>query len=77
MTCRVFVHRYRDHDPGIRAECVQAMGVWLKRHPAYFLEGSYLRYVGWVLSDAVSSHVYMCQTSLISMLGHPCSPRGR
>lgn len=49
----VFVHRYRDADAGIRADCVREMGIWLKRHPAHFLEGNYLRYVGWVLSDIV------------------------
>lgn len=51
----LFVHRYRDADPGIRAECVQEFGVWLERYPAFFLEGNHLRYVGWVLSDMVSS----------------------
>jgi hypothetical protein len=56
---RVFVHRYRDADAGIRADCVHEMGVWLKRHPANFLEGNYLRYVGWVLSDTVSP-IYRC-----------------
>ncbi|OBZ76095.1 Cohesin subunit psc3 [Grifola frondosa] len=48
----VFVHRYRDLDPSIRAECVRAMGLWFKKYPAHFLDGAYLRYVGWVLSDA-------------------------
>ncbi|KAI1786918.1 hypothetical protein LXA43DRAFT_975514 [Ganoderma leucocontextum] len=48
----VFVHRYRDLDPNIRAECVRAMGLWFKKYPAHFLDGAYLRYVGWVLSDA-------------------------
>ncbi|KAH9947828.1 hypothetical protein B0H21DRAFT_821509 [Amylocystis lapponica] len=48
----VFVHRYRDLDPSIRAECVRAMGEWFARHPGHFLDGAYLRYVGWVLSDA-------------------------
>lgn len=52
----VFIHRYRDLDPNIRAECVHAMGDWLKRFPAHFLNGQYLRYVGWVLSDA-NTHV--------------------
>ncbi|CDO77437.1 hypothetical protein BN946_scf184857.g44 [Trametes cinnabarina] len=47
----VFVHRYRDLDPNIRAECVRAMGLWFKKYPAHFLDGAYLRYVGWVLSD--------------------------
>ncbi|OCH94580.1 hypothetical protein OBBRIDRAFT_747233 [Obba rivulosa] len=50
----VFVHRYRDLDPNIRAECVRAMGLWFKKYPAHFLDGAYLRYVGWVLSDATT-----------------------
>lgn len=50
--CSVFVHRYRDLDPNIRAECVRAMGLWFSKYPAHFLDGTYLRYVGWVLSDA-------------------------
>lgn len=28
------------------------MGSWFTHYPAHFLDGSYLRYVGWVLSDA-------------------------
>ncbi|KAI6041487.1 hypothetical protein EDC04DRAFT_2565548 [Pisolithus marmoratus] len=47
----VFVHRYRDLDPNIRAECVKALGAWFTYYPAHFLDTSYLRYVGWVLSD--------------------------
>ncbi|KAG6811622.1 hypothetical protein H0H92_006586 [Tricholoma furcatifolium] len=52
----VFVHRYRDTDPNIRAECVHAMGMWFKKFPGHFLDASYLRYVGWVLSDS-NTHV--------------------
>ncbi|KIL63611.1 hypothetical protein M378DRAFT_107004 [Amanita muscaria Koide BX008] len=52
----VFVHRYRDLDPNIRAECVRAIGHWFKKYPSHFLDASYLRYVGWVLSDP-SNHV--------------------
>ncbi|KAI0703063.1 hypothetical protein BC835DRAFT_1319789 [Cytidiella melzeri] len=52
----VFVHRYRDLDPNIRAECVRAMGSWFSKYPAHFLDGQYLRYVGWVLSDS-NTHV--------------------
>ena len=47
----VFVHRYRDSDPIIRADCVAALGVWSIRYSTHFLEGSNLRYLGWVLSD--------------------------
>ncbi|KAG6336650.1 hypothetical protein ID866_2431 [Astraeus odoratus] len=48
----VFVHRYRDLDPNIRAECVKSLGTWFTHYPAHFLDTSYLRYVGWVLSDS-------------------------
>ncbi|KAL1748245.1 hypothetical protein HDZ31DRAFT_79792 [Schizophyllum fasciatum] len=75
----VFVHRYRDLDPTIRAECVHALGIWFKKHPSTFLDTSYLRYVGWVLSDsnkdvrleAVRSlqHVYAA-TSYLTSLNH-------
>ncbi|CAE6491000.1 unnamed protein product [Rhizoctonia solani] len=47
----VFVHRYRDADPGIRTDCVRELGKWMKTHPTYFLSGTYLRYIGWLLSD--------------------------
>jgi cohesin complex subunit SA-1/2 len=47
----VYVHRYRDVDPKIRIECVEAMGEWIKVLPSMFLEGQYLRYMGWMLSD--------------------------
>ncbi|KAH7883079.1 hypothetical protein F5I97DRAFT_1979019 [Phlebopus sp. FC_14] len=48
----VFVHRYRDLDANIRAECVRALGTWFTHYPSHFLDPSYLRYVGWVLSDS-------------------------
>lgn len=32
------------------------MGDWLKKYPAHYLDGQYLRYIGWVLSDA-NNHV--------------------
>lgn len=47
----VYVHRYRDVDPKIRTECVEAMGDWITKLPSVFLEGAYLRYMGWMLSD--------------------------
>lgn len=50
----VFVHRYRDVDPKIRAECVNALGVWINTYREMFFDGQYLRYLGWVLSDTVA-----------------------
>ncbi|KAH7166154.1 hypothetical protein EDB81DRAFT_640664 [Dactylonectria macrodidyma] len=47
----VFVHRYRDVDPKIRTECVEALGSWIWDLPTVFMEPGYLRYLGWMLSD--------------------------
>ncbi|OIW29702.1 STAG-domain-containing protein [Coniochaeta ligniaria NRRL 30616] len=47
----VFVHRYRDIDPKIRTECVEALGSWIWLLPSVFMEPEYLRYLGWMLSD--------------------------
>lgn len=49
----VFVHRYRDKVPEIRAVCMEEMGVWLRENPASFLNDGYLKYVGWMLHDKV------------------------
>ncbi|EOO02934.1 putative stag domain-containing protein [Phaeoacremonium minimum UCRPA7] len=51
----VFVHRYRDIDPRIRTECVEALGSWIWVLPTVFMEPEYLRYLGWMLSDIVPS----------------------
>ncbi|KAL6475866.1 hypothetical protein MHYP_G00143650 [Metynnis hypsauchen] len=47
----VFVHRYRDKVPEIRAVCMAEMRVWLKEYPAAFLNDGYLKYLGWMLHD--------------------------
>ncbi|OLL23153.1 Cohesin subunit psc3 [Neolecta irregularis DAH-3] len=47
----VFIHRYRDVDAKIRMECVHELGSWMLKLPSIFFESSYLRYLGWVLSD--------------------------
>lgn len=47
----VFVHRYRDVNDRLRVECVTALGSWINLYRKMFLEGQYLRYLGWVLSD--------------------------
>ncbi|KAL5606146.1 hypothetical protein BROUX41_006086 [Berkeleyomyces rouxiae] len=51
----VFVHRYRDVDPKIRTECVEALGTWIWGLPSTFLQPEYLRYLGWMLSDVTTT----------------------
>ncbi|CAK7271217.1 cohesin complex subunit [Sporothrix epigloea] len=48
----VFVHRYRDIDPRIRTECIEALGSWVWALPAVYMQPEYLRYLGWMLSDS-------------------------
>lgn len=49
----VFVHRYRDRLPEIRAACIEEMGMWLKMDPEDFLNDGCLKYLGWTLFDKV------------------------
>ncbi|XP_067412975.1 cohesin subunit SA-3 [Emydura macquarii macquarii] len=47
----VFVHRYRDLVPEIRAICIEEMGNWMRNYSASFLTDGYLKYIGWTLHD--------------------------
>ncbi|KAI5291055.1 hypothetical protein KEM54_006529 [Ascosphaera aggregata] len=51
----VFVHRYRDVDPKVRAECMSKLGEWIGLYREQFFDSNYLRYMGWVLSDVSSA----------------------
>ncbi|KAA8568969.1 hypothetical protein EYC84_007941 [Monilinia fructicola] len=51
----IWVHRYRDVDPKIRAECMESLGLWIHTLPGYWFDGAYIRYFGWMLTDAASS----------------------
>lgn len=51
----VYSNRYRDVDGKIRLECAEALGSWMAAYPSYFFKEEYLRYMGWMLSDAQSS----------------------
>ncbi|KAK4699710.1 cohesin complex subunit SA-1/2, partial [Phenoliferia sp. Uapishka_3] len=63
----VFANRYRDSESNIRAECIKALGHWMKVHPDYWLEGTYLKYLGWVLSDENKDVRHEAVKALISL----------
>lgn len=50
-----FIHRFKDVDYRIRAEAMIALGEWMQLYPELFYKVTYLKYLGWVLSDANSS----------------------
>ncbi|KAG5270479.1 hypothetical protein AALO_G00193090 [Alosa alosa] len=47
----VFVHRYRDRVPEIRAVCMEELGGWVLTNSSVFLNDGYLKYLGWMLHD--------------------------
>lgn len=63
----IFVHRYRDTFPEIRATCMFEIGIWMKRLPGIFLDDSYLKYVGWTLHDKVGDVRLKCLNSLLPL----------
>ncbi|XP_043548267.1 cohesin subunit SA-2 isoform X2 [Chiloscyllium plagiosum] len=62
----IFLHRYRDALPEIRAICIEEIGIWMKSCSDRFLTDSYLKYVGWTLHDKQSDVRLKC---LIGLLG--------
>lgn len=63
----VFVHRYRDVDSKIRCECMTALGQWIRTYREFFFEGQYLRYLGWMLSDAAAQTRSIVVAQLLSL----------
>ena len=49
----IFVHRYRDSSPHIRAASIQALSIMTLQRPEMFLRDKYLKYFGWMMSDKV------------------------
>lgn len=46
--------------PEIRALCISEIGVWMKKFHQYFLDDSYLKYIGWTLYDKVGEVRLKC-----------------
>ncbi|KAF8385012.1 scc-3 [Pristionchus pacificus] len=67
----VFVHRYRDVVPDIRSVCISELGVWILVYPHYFLEDSYLKYIGWSLHDKVPDVRHKCISALVPLYTRP------
>ncbi|XP_036403583.1 cohesin subunit SA-1 [Megalops cyprinoides] len=60
----VFVHRYRDRVPEIRAVCMEELGLWLRQHPGAFLTDGHLKYLGWTLHDKQGAVRLQCVRAL-------------
>ncbi|KAG0280399.1 hypothetical protein BGZ96_001569 [Linnemannia gamsii] len=51
----VYVLRWRDVDPLVRSDCVRELGQWMIAYQEHFVASSYLKYLGFVLSDKVAA----------------------
>ncbi|KAM3840965.1 cohesin subunit SA-3 [Vipera latastei] len=67
----VFVHRYRDLVPEIRAICIGEMGEWIRRYATSFLTDGYLKYIGWTLHDKQGEVRLRCLLALQGLYGSP------
>lgn len=70
----VFIHRYRDSDPTIRADCMEELGRWMLICPEQFLKQNHLRYYAWEMSDENASvRMVVVQGLRAIYLRHPSS----
>ncbi|KAK9405105.1 cohesin subunit SA-3 [Crotalus adamanteus] len=67
----VFVHRYRDLIPEIRAICIGEMGEWIQHYATSFLTDGYLKYIGWTLHDKQGEVRLRCLLALQGLYGSP------
>ncbi|XP_054043779.1 LOW QUALITY PROTEIN: cohesin subunit SA-3-like, partial [Rissa tridactyla] len=65
----VFVHRYRDVVPEIRAACVEELGTWMRSYAGSFLTDAHLKYVGWTLHDKQWEVRLRCVKALRGLYG--------
>ncbi|XP_059691196.1 cohesin subunit SA-3 [Gavia stellata] len=66
----VFVHRYRDVVPEIRAICMEELGTWMRSYAASFLTDGYLKYIGWNLHDKQREVRLQCVKALQGLYCH-------
>ncbi|XP_049644139.1 cohesin subunit SA-3 [Suncus etruscus] len=67
----VFVHRYRDVLPEIRAICIEEIGTWMQSYSTSFLTDSYLKYIGWTLHDKHREVRLKCLKALKGLYNNP------
>ncbi|XP_063997136.1 cohesin subunit SA-3 [Pogoniulus pusillus] len=67
----VFVHRYRDVVPQIRAICMEELGIWMRSFSASFLTDGHLKYLGWTLHDKQGEVRLQVVKALQGLYGHP------
>ncbi|KAI9250834.1 hypothetical protein EDC94DRAFT_310101 [Helicostylum pulchrum] len=60
----IFIHRMRDVESVIRAECIRELCNWMQSYRAYFVDNNYLRFMGWAFNDPSATVRSACIKSL-------------
>lgn len=47
----IFLHRYKDFQPELRADCASNFGDWITADPTFFHDDDYLKYLGALMAD--------------------------
>ncbi|KAI8068989.1 hypothetical protein BDF21DRAFT_465946 [Thamnidium elegans] len=63
----IFIHRMRDVESIIRAECIRELCNWMQSYQAYFANNHYLRFMGWAFNDPSATVRSECIKSLIRL----------
>ncbi|XP_052004193.1 cohesin subunit SA-2-like [Xyrauchen texanus] len=71
----VFLKRYRDVIPEIRAICMEELTVWMKIYSSVFLNDSYLKYIGWMMHDKQPDVRLKCVLGLQGLYQDQISPK--
>ncbi|CAN9497599.1 unnamed protein product [Ophioblennius macclurei] len=67
----VFLKRYRDVLPEIRAVCMEELGSWMKLYSSVFLNDGHLKYLGWMMYDKESDVRLKCVLALQGLYENP------
>lgn len=71
LIAATFTVRFRDHSEEVRGAVIKSISRWVERAPDLYLQDTYLKYLGWALSDKVSNEVMRVKRSNLILVSHP------
>ena len=57
LIAATFAVRFRDHSEEVRGVVIKSFSRWVEKAPDLYLQDTYLKYLGWALSDKVSTRM--------------------
>lgn len=63
-----FSFRFRDYSDEVRRTVIKSYATWVEKAPDIYLQDTYLKYLGWALSDKVTDWTPMTTHHHMSLL---------